>query len=102
MTGWTYARALPALLATPLLCAMAPGDMSVAAFLARAATIERLGPLAPATPQGHQPQGEVIAAGKRYEARIDAQLRDRRTTTICPPQTKRKSVVKGNKGTVRI
>jgi hypothetical protein len=87
MTGWTYARALPALLATPLLCAMAPGDMSVAAFLARAATIERLGPLALATPQGHQLKGEVIAAGKRYKARIDAERRAGRKTTSCPPES---------------
>ena len=65
MTRRTYARALPALLSAPLLCAMAPGDMSVAAFLARAASLERLGPLALATPQGNQLKGEVIAAGKR-------------------------------------
>ena len=63
MTNRTYARLLPALLAAPLLCAMAPGDMSVAAFLARAASLERLGPLALATPQGNQLKGEVVAAG---------------------------------------
>jgi hypothetical protein len=42
---------------------MAPGDMSIAAFLARAGSLERLGPLALATPQGHQLKNEVIAAG---------------------------------------
>ena len=82
-----YARLLPALFAAPLLCAMAPGDMSVAAFLARAASLERLGPLALATPQGNQLKGEVIAAGKRYKARIDAQRKAGRKTTSCPPET---------------
>lgn len=88
MTGGTYARVLPALLAAPFLCAMAaPGDMSVAAFLARAASIERLGPLALATPQGHQLKSEVVAAGKRYKARIDAERRAGRKTTSCPPES---------------
>jgi hypothetical protein len=87
MTGWTYARVLPALLAAPFLCAMAPSDMSVAAFLARAASIERLGPLALATPQGHQLKSEVVAAGKRYKARIDAERRAGRKTTSCPPES---------------
>ena len=82
-----HARILPLLLAAPLLCAMAPGDMSVAAFLARAASIERLGPLALATPQGHQLKGEVVAAGKRYKARIDAERRAGRKTTSCPPES---------------
>lgn len=66
---------------------MAPGDMSVAAFLSRAASLERLGPLALATPQGHQLKGEVIAAGKRYKARIDAERRAGRKTTSCPPES---------------
>lgn len=83
----THARYLPALFAAPLLCAMAPGDMSVAAFLARAGSIERLGPLALATPQGHQLKNEVVAAGKRYKARIDAERRAGRRTTSCPPET---------------
>ena len=87
MTNGTYARLLPALLAAPLLCAMAPGDMSVAAFLARAASLERLGPLALATPQGNQLKGEVVAAGKRYKARIDAERRAGRKTTSCPPES---------------
>src|SRR3546814_12325401 len=87
MTGWTYARALPALLATPLLCAMAPGDMSVAAFLARAATIERLGPLALATPPGNQLKGDVLAAGTRFKARIDAECRAGRQTPNCRPDS---------------
>jgi len=87
MTNRTYARLLPALLAAPLLCAMAPGDMSVAAFLARAASLERLGPLALATPQGNQLKGEVVAAGKRYKARIDAERRAGRKTTSCPPES---------------
>ena len=87
MTKGTYARVLPALLAAPCLCAMAPGDMSVAAFLARAASLERLGPLALATPQGNQLKGEVVAAGKRYKARIDAERRAGRKTTSCPPES---------------
>lgn len=87
MTKRTYARLLPALLAAPFLCAMAPGDMSVAAFLARASSLERLGPLALATPQGNQLKGEVIAAGKRYKARIDAERRAGRKTTSCPPES---------------
>lgn len=37
--------------AAALLCGMAPGDMSVAAFLARADNLLRLGPLALATPK---------------------------------------------------
>ncbi len=82
-----YLRLLPALLAAPFLCAMAPGDMSVAAFLARASSLERLGPLALATPQGNQLKGEVIAAGKRYKARIDAERRAGRKTTSCPPES---------------
>ena len=87
MTNWKYARILPPLLAAPLLCAMAPGDMSVAAFLARATSLERLGPLALATPQGNQLKGEVVAAGKRYKARIDAERRAGRKTTSCPPES---------------
>lgn len=87
MTKRTYVRILPALLAAPFLCAMAPGDMSVAAFLARAASLERLGPLALATPQGNQLKGEVVAAGKRYKARIDAERRAGRKTTSCPPES---------------
>ncbi|MGV3729861.1 MAG: hypothetical protein ACO1NN_03775 [Sphingopyxis sp.] len=61
--------------------------MSVAAFLARAASLERLGPLALATPQGQQLKAEVIAAGKRYKARIDAERRAGRKTTSCPPES---------------
>ena len=87
MTKRTYARLLPALLAAPFLCAMAPGDMSVAAFLARATALERIGPLALATPQGNQLRGEVVAAGKRYKARIDAERRAGRKTTSCPPES---------------
>lgn len=87
MINAKHARLLPVLLAAPVLCAMAPGDMSVAAFLARAASIERLGPLALATPQGHQLKGEVVAAGKRYKARIDAERRAGRKTTSCPPES---------------
>lgn len=87
MNNRTRARFLPALLAAPFLCAMAPGDMSVAAFLARAASLERLGPLALATPQGNQLKGEVVAAGKRYKARIDAQRKAGLKTTSCPPES---------------
>ena len=82
-----YARLLPAFVAASFLCAMAPGDISVAAFLARAASLERLGPLALATPQGNRLKGEVIAAGQRYKARIDAQRKAGRKTTSCPPET---------------
>lgn len=87
MTRWTYARILPVLIAAPLLCAMAPGDMSIAAFLARATSLERLGPLALATPQGNQLKGEVVGAAKRYKARIDAERRAGRRTTSCPPES---------------
>ena len=87
MTRRTYARLLPAMLAAPFLLAMAPGDMSVAAFLARANSLERLGPLALATPQGNQLKDEVVAAGKRYKARIEAERRAGRKTTSCPPET---------------
>ncbi|WP_235302686.1 hypothetical protein [Sphingopyxis sp. MWB1] len=69
------------------LCAAAPGEMSVAAFLARADALMPLGPLAIATPEGHRLKGEVIAAGKRYKARIDAQRRAGRPTTSCPPES---------------
>lgn len=78
---------MPVLLIAPLLCGMAPGDMSVAAFLARADPLARLGPLALATPQGNQLKNEVIAAGKRYKARIDADRRAGRKTTSCPPES---------------
>ena len=87
MTNRTYARFWPALLAAPILCAMAPGDMSVAAFLTRATSLERLGPLALATPQGNQLKDEVVAAGKRYKARIEADRRAGRKTTSCPPES---------------
>ena len=87
VTKRTYVRLVPAVLAAPFLCAMAPGDMSVAAFLTRATSLERLGPLALATPQGNQLKGEVVAAGKRYKARIEAERRAGRKTTSCPPET---------------
>ena len=70
-----------------LLCGMAPGDMSVSAFLTRADSISRLGPLALATPEGNRLKGEVVAAAKRYKARIDAQRRAGVRTTSCPPET---------------
>lgn len=84
------ARASTALLsiaAGALLCGMAPGDMSVAAFLARADSVMRFGPLAVATPEGSRLKGEVIAAGKRYKARIDAQRKAGLKTTSCPPES---------------
>jgi hypothetical protein len=87
MTFRKRVRILPVLLAVPMLCAMAPGDMSVAAFLARADSVSRLGPLAIATPQGSLMKSEVIAAGKRYKARIDADRRAGRKTTSCPPES---------------
>ncbi|MCW5646620.1 MAG: hypothetical protein KIT23_05265 [Sphingopyxis sp.] len=80
-------RILPALCAAPLLCAMAPGDMSVAAFLTQADALSRLGPLAMATPQAGVLRSEVIAAGKRYKAHIDADRRAGRKTSSCPPET---------------
>src|SRR3546814_9538410 len=66
---------------------MAPGDMSVATFLARANNIMRLGPLAAATPEAYQLKNEVIATAKRYKARIDAPRSAGRPTTSCPPAT---------------
>ena len=87
VTKRTYVRLVPVVLAAPFLCAMAPGDMSVATFLTRATSLERLGPLALATPQGNQLKGEVVAAGKRYKARIEAERRAGRKSTSCPPET---------------
>jgi hypothetical protein len=75
--------ALAALGAGVLLCGMAPGDMNIAAFLQRAGSIERLGPLAIATPEAQVLKGEVVAAGKRYKARIDADRKAGRKTTSC-------------------
>lgn len=69
------------------LCGMAPGDMSVSAFLSRATLLERLGPLAIATPDAQVLKGEVVAAGKRYKARIDADRKAGRKTTSCPPES---------------
>lgn len=81
------ASSLAALGAGIVLSAMAPGDMSIAAFLARAVQLERLGPLAMATPEAHYLKGEVIAAGKRYKARIDAERKAGQRTTSCPPES---------------
>lgn len=81
------ARIGPALLAGLLLCGMAPGDMSVAAFLARSDAILRFGPLAMATPEASRLKGEVVATARRYKARIDAERRAGRRTTSCPPET---------------
>src|SRR3546814_14010775 len=66
---------------------MAPGDMSVAAFLARANAVTRLGPLAMATPEAYRLKNEVIATARRYKARIDDQQRAGRKTTSCPPES---------------
>ena len=63
---------------------MAPGDMSVAAFLARANNVMRLGPLAAATPEAYRLKNEVIATAKRYKARIDAQQRAGHRKIIFP------------------
>ena len=70
-----------------MLCGMAPGDMSVATFLQRASLLERLGPLAVATPEAQLLKGEVIAAGRRYKARIDADRKAGRKTASCPPES---------------
>src|SRR3546814_11997555 len=66
---------IPALLAASILTGMAPGDMSIAAFLARADRVMRFGPLAMATPEAYRLKNEVVATAKRYKARIDAQRR---------------------------
>jgi hypothetical protein len=89
MTKWGMrpGSILAALGAGVLLCGMAPGDMSVAAFLQRASLLERLGPLAIATPEAQVLKGEVVAAGKRYKARIDADRKAGRRTTSCPPES---------------
>jgi hypothetical protein len=87
MTFGKRARIWPILFTAPLLCAAAQGEMSVAAFLTRADSLARLGPLALATPQGKQLKGEVVAAGKRYKARIDADRRAGRKTSSCPPES---------------
>ena len=85
--GMRIGSAFAALGAGAFLCGMAPGDMSVAAFLARAGQIERLGPLAIATPEAQRLKGEVIAAGRRYKARIDADRKAGRKTASCPPES---------------
>ncbi|WP_422061963.1 hypothetical protein [Sphingopyxis sp.] len=85
--GMRIGSAIAALGAGALLCGMAPGDMSVAAFLQRATLLERLGPLAIATPDAQYLKGEVVAAGKRYKARIDADRKAGRRTTSCPPES---------------
>lgn len=87
MIRGTGARILPAFAAGILLCGMAPGDMNIATFIARADSVMRLGPLAAATPEASRLKGEVIAAGKRYKARIDAERRAGRATTSCPPES---------------
>ena len=90
MTGGAarrYRASLAALGAGVLLCGMAPGDMNIAAFLTRADSVARLGPLALATPEGHRLKGEVVAAAQRYKARIDAQRRAGARTTSCPPES---------------
>jgi hypothetical protein len=81
------ATVLLSVAASTLLCGMAPGDMSVATFLTRADAVMRLGPFALAAPDADRLKGEVIAAGKRYEARIAAERRAGRATTRCPPQS---------------
>lgn len=70
-----------------MLCGMAPGDMTVATFLTRADMVMRLGPLALATPEASRLKGEVIAAGKRYQARIEAERRAGQPTSSCPPKS---------------
>jgi hypothetical protein len=91
MTGGMVKRrfggAFAAFGAGVMLCGMAAGDMNIAAFLARADSISRLGPLALATPEGHRLKGEVVGAAQRYKARIDAQRRAGVATTSCPPES---------------
>lgn len=80
-------QSLVALGAGVMLCGMTPGKMSVATFLARAAVLERLGPLALAAPDAQVLKSEVIRAGKRYKARIDADRKAGRRTMSCPPES---------------
>jgi hypothetical protein len=87
MAAKRFGTPVAALVAGVLLCGMAPGDMNIGAFLTRADSIARLGPLALATPEGNRLKGEVMAAAKRYKARIDAQRRAGVRTTSCPPET---------------
>ena len=82
-----FGASVAALGAGVMLCGMAPGDMNIAAFLTRADSVARLGPLALATPEGHRLKGEVVAAAQRYKARIDAQRRVGARTTSCPPES---------------
>ena len=76
-----------ALAAGLVLTAASPGDMSVATFLQRAEALQRLGPLALAMPETDQLKGEVIAAGKRYQARIEADRKAGRKSASCPPES---------------
>ena len=39
------------------------------------------------SPEAHYLKGEVIAAGKRYKARIDAERKAGQRTTSCPPES---------------
>lgn len=87
MAGKRFGAPIAALGAGVLLCGMAPGDMNIAAFLMRADSVARLGPLALATPEGNRLKGEVVAAARRYKARIDAQRRAGVRTTSCPPES---------------
>lgn len=76
-----------ALAAGLVLTAASPGDMSVAAFLQRAEALQRLGPLALAMPEADRLKSEVIAAGKRYQARIEADRKAGRKSASCPPKS---------------
>lgn len=60
-----------ALIAAPALAA--PGDMSVAAFLARANALKAKGPLALLSPDIKILQGEAQAAGMAYRAQLEAE-----------------------------
>lgn len=87
MTRPRTARLLGALSAGLLLAGMAPGDMTIKRFLERAEPLTRLGPFALASPEAERLKAEVVAAGRRYEARIAAQRRAGQRTDSCPPET---------------
>jgi len=77
MAGAALALAVPAL--------AAPGDMSVATFLAKAAALKKKGPLALMSSDMSLLKQEGVAAGQSYRARL---VRERAAgkPSSCPPK----------------
>lgn len=71
------------LVAAPL--AATPGDMSVAAFLAKADNLKAKGFMALGSPDIALLQSEAKAAGAAYRKRIETDRKQKRTPHSCPP-----------------